>query len=529
VNDTYDAVVIGGGHNGLAVAALLAKAERRVVVVEASDRLGGTAQTVEIAPGYRAPAVLHTIDGPTASALSDLDLGKHGLRLLRPPVAAFGVDPEGGGIALHRDPRRTADELKPRSPRDSEVFAHFDADIRAMGGFMALLASVTPPDVEAPSLRDAIAALPLGRAFRRLDPRIRREVLRVVPMAVADVVADALQDELLRATMASRGVALTAMGPWTAGTGAVLLQRAAGGAAGHTVYPEGGPGAVTEALAQAARAFVAEIRTEAEVTGIITSDGRATGVVLASGEEIPARVVVSSADPKRTLELVDPVAVGPTLLWRGRHLRTPGSVSKVNLALSGLPAFRGVGDREHLTGRIVIGPTIDHLERAADDHKYGRISEAPWLELTLPSLTDPTLAPEGGHVASVLCHMTPYHLRKGEWDDAARERVGDLVVRALEEHAPGFSSLVEARQVLTPADLEREYRLTDGCVLHAEPGLDQFFAWRPMLGHARYRFAIPGLYLAGSGAHPGGGITGAPGANAAREILRDLKRRRRRS
>ena len=196
----------------------------------------------------------------------------------------------------------------------------------------------------------------------------------------------------------------------------------------------------------------------------------------------------------------------------------------MNLALSGLPSFRGVEDRELLTGRIVIGRTIGHLERAADDHKYGRVSEAPWLEVTIPSLTDRTLALEGGHVVSVLCHMTPFSLREGMWDGMATERVGDLVLGTLEEHAPGISSLVEALQVLTPADLEREYRLTEGCLLHAEPGLDQFFAWRPMLGHARYRFAIPGLYLAGSGAHPGGGITGAPGANAAREVLRDLKR-----
>jgi phytoene dehydrogenase-like protein len=219
------------------------------------------------------------------------------------------------------------------------------------------------------------------------------------------------------------------------------------------------------------------------------------------------------------------VVAGPTLLWRGRHIRTPGSVAKVNLALSILPAFGDVGDTALLTGRIVIGPGIDHLERAADDHKYGRISEAPWLEVTIPSITDPGLAPEGKHVLSALFHSAPYRMREGEWEAKTRERVADAAVAALEVHAPGISKVVEARQVLSPPDLEADFGLTGGCILHAEPGLDQFFAWRPLLGHARYRFGIPGLYLAGSGAHPGGGITGGPGANAAREILSDLKRR----
>ncbi|MGH2676023.1 MAG: phytoene desaturase family protein, partial [Actinomycetota bacterium] len=267
-----------------------------------------------------------------------------------------------------------------------------------------------------------------------------------------------------------------------------------------------------------------DIRTGAEVATVTASDGRATGVALASGEEIAARAVVSAADPKRTLGLLDPVVAGPTLLWRGRNIRTPGSVAVIGLALGEPPSFRGVDDPSVLAGRIVIGPSIEHLERAADDHKYGRVSEDPFLEVTIPSLTDPTLAPEGSHVMSILFHSAPHGLREGGWSGGARDHVGDVALKALEEHAPGLSDRVVARRVLVPQDLEREFGLTQGCAMHAEPGLDQFFAWRPLLGHARYRFAIPGLYLAGSGAHPGGGITGAPGANAAREILSDLKR-----
>ena len=522
----YDAVVVGAGHNGLVCAAYLARAGRRVLVVERADRVGGVTATVELAPGYRAPAVLHDVGRLRRAVIRDLGLEPHGLRVVEPPVPAFAPDPDGGGIALHADPVRTAEELKARSPRDAEAFPEFDRRVRSVASFMAHVAAATPPDLDHPSMSDALLGLRLGRSFRGLGRRAGREVLRVLPMPVADLVGDVLDTDLLRALLAARGVALTAMGPWAAGTAGVFMMDAAagGGAAGRPRYAAGGPGALAEALERSVRSAGAEVRTGAEVAAVTARDGRVTGVALASGEEIPARAVVSAADPKRTLSWLDPVVAGPTLLWRGRHIRTPGSVAKVNLALSGLPAFRDVGDPEVLTGRIVVSSGIDHMERAADDRKYGRMSEAPWLEVTIPSLTDPSLAPRGAHVASILVHHAPYHLRDGDWDDRARDRLGDVVLRALERHAPGMSSLVEARQVLAPPDLERDHGLTEGCILHAEPGLDQFFAWRPLLGHARYRFAIPGLYLAGSGGHPGGGITGAPGANAAREILSDLKR-----
>jgi phytoene dehydrogenase-like protein len=248
---------------------------------------------------------------------------------------------------------------------------------------------------------------------------------------------------------------------------------------------------------------------------------------LASGEGISAPIVVSGADPKRTLlRLVDPLALGPGLVWRAGNLRLPGVVAKVNLALSGMPSFSADGgtEAERLKGRIVVAPGIDYLERAFDASKYGRVSEQPYLEATIPSIADPTLAPAGAHVMSVLMQWAPYHRREGSWD-AERDGLGDLVLKTLEALAPGLSDLVVARQVITPLDLERDYGLTEGHPLHGEPGLDQLFAWRPVLGHARYRLGLRGLYLCGSGAHPGGGVTGGPGANAAREILADRKRR----
>jgi len=523
---TYDAVVIGGGHNGLVAAASLGKAGHRALVLERADELGGTARTVEPAPGFRAPALLHDLGELRASLVRDLGLERHGFRLIRPPVAAFVPESDGGRIVLHADPRRTAEGLRSRSARDAAAFPEFDARIRSLASFIAHVAAATPPDIEAPSPRDAFAALRLGRSLRRIGKRAAREALRVLPMPVADLVGDTFETEALRAGLASRALSLTAMGPWTPGTALVYLLRSAagGGAAGATAFATGGPAALVRALEAAARSAGAEIRTGAEVASVMTVNGRATGVALTSGEEIEARAVVSSADPKGTLRLLDPVVAGPTLLWRGRNIRTPSSAAVVTLALDAIPAFRGVDDPALLAGRIVIGPSIGHLELAADDHKYGRVSEAPFLEATIPSLADPTLAPEGSHVMSVLFHSAPYRLRDGGWDDGTKDHVGDLALKVLEEVAPGLSDRVVARRVSTPPDLERDLGLTEGCAMHAEPGLDQFFAWRPLLGHARYRFAVPGLYLAGSGAHPGGGLTGAPGANAAREIVRDLKR-----
>jgi phytoene dehydrogenase-like protein len=292
------------------------------------------------------------------------------------------------------------------------------------------------------------------------------------------------------------------------------------------VFARGGPGALAEALAAAARSFGAEIRTGAEVTAILTKGGRVTGVALASGEEIAAPVVISNADPKRTLlGLVDAVELGPTLAWRAANIRMPGVVAKVNLAMDGLPPFPGAaGEEERLHGRILVAPGVDYVERAFDASKYGRVSEEPYLEATIPTLTDPTLAPAGTHVMSVIVQYAPYHLREGSWD-GGRDALGDLVLKTLESYAPGLSGRVTARQVVTPLDLERDYGLTEGHPLHGEPGLDQFFAWRPLLGLARYRLPVEGLYLCGAGAHPGGGVTGRPGANAAREILSDLGRR----
>ena len=533
-SNTYDAIVIGGGHNGLVTAAYLGRAGLRTVVLERRETTGGAAATSELAPGARVPTLAHTVGRLRPSVVRELGLKRHGLSLVGPDVRVFAPGPDERAVVLWSDVARTAAGLRSLSVADSERFAAFDRLVRSLAGFLGELAARTPPDIESPGLGDAVAGLQLGRVFRGLGRRNGRTITRVLPMAVADFVAEWFESDALQASIAWRGVQFTAMGPWSAGTTAVLLADSAGnegGAAGQTVFARGGPGALAVALSAAAATAGVEIRTGAPVAAITSRDGRVSGVVLASGEEITASVVVAGIDPKQVLtRLADPVAIGPSLLWRAGNIRTPGAAAKVNLVLSEFPRFTAAaGDESLVRGRIVIAPGIDALERAHDAGKFGRPSDPPVMEATIPSLADPSLvdgAAPGTHVMSVIAQSAPSVLRDGTWDKAG-EAFGDLVVKTLDDYAPGLARSVVARQVLTPLDLERDYGLTGGHPMHGEHGLDQFFLWRPLLGHARYRLVLDGLYLAGAGAHPGGGLTGQNGQNAAREILGDWKRRRR--
>jgi phytoene dehydrogenase-like protein len=530
----YDAIVVGGGHNGLVAAAYLGRAGLRTVVLERREIAGGAAATTELAPGARVPTLAHSVGRLRPSVVRELGLKTHGLSLVGPDVRAFAPGDDGQAITLWSDVGRTAEGLRARSAADAEAYGGFDRLVRSLGGFLGELAARTPPDIESPGLGDAIAGLQLGRVFRGLGKRDGRTITRVLPMAVADFVAEWFETDALRAAIAWRGIQYTAMGPWSAGTTAVLLAESAGndaGAAGQTVFARGGPGALSAALEAVARSAGVEIRTGVEVRSIAARDGRATGVVLADGAVLDARVVVAGVDPKQILtKLVDPVAIGPTLRWRAGNIRTPGTVSKVNLVLSATPRFTAAaGDERLIRGRILIAPGIDELERAHDAAKFGRLPDRPVLEATIPSLVDPSLvdgARPGTQVISVVVQNTPYTLRDGSWDKH-REALGDRVTEALDHHAPGLAKSVVARQVLTPPDLERDFGLTGGHPMHGEHGLDQFFLWRPLLGHARYRLGLDGLYLAGAGAHPGGGVTGQNGQNAAREVLADWRKHRR--
>jgi len=520
-----DVVVIGGGPNGLTAAALLAKGGLQTVVVERRDVVGGAAVTEEFHPGFRASTVAHTAGPLRARLVSALDLKRHGLELVEPEPRVFAPHPDGRGLSLYGDPARTAAELARFSAKDAARYPGFHASVARVAAVLARLLELTPPDAQRLELRDLFPLAGFGWALRRLGREDGQNLLRWGPMAVADFAQEWFETPLLAAVVAARGIHGMMAGPWSAGTTAnLLLQAAAGGGngAGSSVLVKGGLGALTAALASAARGHGAVIRTGAGVLRLLQKDGRVTGVVLAGGEEIEARAVASAADPKQTLlRLLDPVALDPDDAQRIRGFRTAGMASKVNLALCGLPRFTAAPDEASLRGRIHVGAEIDALERAFDDAKYGGISKRPYLDVTIPTLADPSLAPARQHVMSVYAQYTPHALRTGSWPERSGE-VADNVLATLEEYAPGLRGLVVGKQVLTPHDLETRYGITGGHPAHGEPSLDQLFLARPFLGFGRYRTPVAGLYLCSAGTHPGGGVTGGPGMNAAREILRDL-------
>ncbi len=531
----WDAIVVGGGHNGLVCGAYLARSGMRTLILERRPTVGGALATAEIVPGARIPVYAHTVGRLRGSIARDLGLAADGLRLVQPAARATSLRPDGPAITLWADPTRTAADLAPISRRDAAAWPGVDAEVRTLGGVLSRLMSITPPDPSAAVPGDILAALRIGMHLRGLDETDARSLLRVLPQPIADFLEDRLETDALRAMIAVRGIRYSSMGPHSAGTTQVMLADSAGndgGAAGETVYVRGAPGALAAALASAVRRAGAEIRTGSEVTRVRSAGGRATGVVFRNGEELSAPVVVSGLDPRSTLlDLVDPEDLGPRLGWQAGNLRQSGVTAKVDLALSELPAFTGLtGDDAamRLRGRLVVAPSVRYLDVAHDAAKYGRMSDQPWLEATIPSLVDPLLvdgAAASGvrHVMSILVQAAPRILRDDDWA-TARDVLVERTMATLETVAPGIGRLVVARQVHTPEDLERDLGISGGHPLHGEPGLDQWFAWRPLLGFARYRMPLDGLYLCGSGAHPGGGVTGVPGRNAAREVIADRKR-----
>ena len=517
-------VIIGGGHNGLATAALLAKGGVKSTVLERRPILGGASATEELHPGYKVSSCAHVL-GPLRPALVEaLDLDNRGLSFIESEPRLFAPSLDGPGIALWGDAGRTAFAMRTSAPADADRYPEFHRALGAISALLGRLLSMTPPDIDRRVSAELVPLAGVAMGFRGLGREDAYRLLRFGPMAVADFASEWFASDLMRAIVCARGIYGTFAGPWSAGTTANLLFQAAaagGNGAGSAVQVIGGLGALIDALAGIARAAGVDIRVGAEVAEIRVRDGAVTGVVLRGGEEIAASAVVSSADPHQTfLRLLDPAVLDPDELRRVQNYRLKGMASKVNFALSGLPAFRG-GSPELLRGRIHIGAGVDDLERAYDDAKYGGISRRPYLDIVIPSLADPSLAPPGHHVLSAYVQYTPYALREGTWRSRSSE-LGDIVTRLIEEYAPGFSSLIEHRQVITPFDLEQTYGLTGGHPLHGEPSLDQLFLTRPLLGWARYRSPVTGLYMCGAGTHPGGGVTGGPAVNAAREILKDL-------
>jgi phytoene dehydrogenase-like protein len=514
----YDAIVVGAGHNGLVCAAYLAQAGLRVLVVERREVVGGMAETSELLPGVRVPRLAHTVGRLSTRVARDLKLRSHGLALIEPAVRVFAPRPDGGATVLWGDAAKTAAGLG----ADGHAYLTADRAVREWASALGELMGRAPVDLASPSLGDMFAGL-------RLRARsASAELLRVMPMAVRDLVEEWFASDSLRAAVAARGVLLSGLAPRMPGTAGVLLTDSAagdGGVAGQTVFARSGPGAVTDALAAALRAAKGDIRTGTAVVKVRRDGDETRGVTLASGEEIDAPIVVSSLDPRTTLlDLIDPEALGPRLGWRAANIRAHGVTAKVNLALSDLPVFTAAkGDAQLLHGRVLIAPSMRYLDLAMRAAKYDALADQPLIEATLPSLTDPTLVSPTGrgkatrvkHVMSLIVQAVPYSSRA----------IGDVVIKTLAEYAPGIGDLVVEREVIAPKEIEGIYGASGGHPMHAEVALDQFYAWRPLHGFGRYRMPLRGLYLAGSGAHPGGGVTGLPGRNAAQAVLEDRGRK----
>ncbi len=520
----YDVIVVGGGHNGLTCAAYLARAGRKVLVLERRHVLGGAAVTEEVFPGFKFSVCSYVVSLLRPEIIRELDLPDHGMELL-PLDGTFTPMPNGDYLWRVNDHYKTRREIARHSKLDAEAYDEYGKAMIAMGRFAKPILGMTPPDPTSLDPRGLLEWLAIGRRFRAMRPHDRVNQVQLLTMSAVDFLDQWFETDVLKATMSASGIIGTFLGVRSPGTAYVLLHHYMGeidGAFRSWGLSRGGTGAVSNAIGDAARHFGAEIRTGAAVTRVLMRNGRVTGVALASGDELTADVVVSSVDPRRTfLEMMDPRELPGEFVEGVRRYKFRGSSGKVNLALDALPDFTCLpGSGPHLRGAISISPSVDYMERAYDDAKYGRFSRHPYVDIVIPSLTDPSVAPPGKHVMSCFVQYAPYHLKEGHWDDQ-REAFGETVIDTIAEFAPNLKDIILHRQVLTPLDIEREFGLTEGNIFQGELTLEQLFFLRPVPGWAQYATPVDHLYLCGSATHPGGGIMGAPGRNAAMRVLKD--------
>ncbi|MFQ5708017.1 MAG: phytoene desaturase family protein [bacterium] len=525
---TFDALIIGGGHNGLVAAATLAQAGKSVLVVEQRPTLGGAAATEEVFPGFKINTGAHDAGLFLTSLLGKFELQKHGLAFIESPVAVWAPQADGTALTLWRDPKRNREEIRRFSTSDADKWPDFLRTLQCVTRVLRTLRTLTPPDLADKSFSEVLPWLKVALRLKRMGKHDMMEFFRILPMTTKEFLDEWFESETLKGVLGAAGVTGSMQGPQASGTAFMMLYQYLGAGNGGfraSRFVRGGMGNLSKALAEFARQHGAEIRTGVAVSQIVVNGGKAAGVVLANGEEIAAHTVLSNADPARTFfKLVGAPGLGPQFVRKVRNIRYRGSTAKVNLALNGLPHFAGTANSEaQLSGHILICPDLEYLERAYDDAKYGQFSKQPYLDIVLPTLLDASLAPAGKHIMSISMQYAPYHLKDGTWDEA-REKLGDCVVNTLSQFAPNLPDLILHRQVLTPLDWEREYGLTEGSIFHGQMGLDQLLFMRPVAGFGQYRTPIENLYLCGAGTHPGGGVTGAPGFNAAREVLKDWKR-----
>jgi phytoene dehydrogenase-like protein len=522
----YNAIVIGGGHNGLTAAAYLARAGRKVLVLERRHVLGGAAVTEEVFPGFKFSVCSYVVSLLRPEIIRELDLPRHGLEIL-PLDGTFTPMPNGNYLWRVNDHAKTRREIARHSKLDAEAYDEYGKAMVEMARFVKPILSMTPPDPLSLRPRDLNQLWQMFKRFRALTGDDRYNQIQLMTMSAAGFLDQWFETDVLKATMSASGIIGTFLGVRSPGTAYVLLHHYMGeidGAFRSWGFARGGTGAISNAIAEAARAAGVDIRTEAPVARIKVKGGRANGVVLASGDELDADVVLSSVDPNLTfLQFIDRGELPDEFLADVRRYKFRGSSGKVNLALDALPNFTCLpGAGPHLRGALSISPGIDYMERAYDEAKYGAFSRRPYIDMVIPTLTDPSVAPPGKHILSCFVQYAPYTLKSGRWDDE-REALGDAVVGTIAEYAPNIRNIIRHRQVLTPLDLEREFGLTEGNIFQGELTLEQLFFARPVPGWAQYRTPIRNLWMCGSATHPGGGIMGAPGRNCALRVLKDTK------
>src|SRR6516164_5173642 len=523
----YDAVVIGGGHNGLTNAAYLAKAGKKVVVLERRGVLGGAAVTEEIIPGFLFSECSYVVSLLRPEIIRELDLPRHGLEIL-PLDGTFSPMLNGDYLWRVNDHAKTQREIRRHSRLDAEAYDEFSKMMTPMCRFVKPILSMIPPDPTTLKPKDLMRLNFLMQRFRALSSDERYTLIQLMTMSSADFLDQWFETDVLKATMSASGIIGTFLGVRSPGSAYVLLHHYMGeidGAFRSWGFARGGTGAISNAIGAAAREAGAEIRTQAPIAKILVKNGKVRGVVLADGDEIQAPVISSSVDPRQTfVKMIEPDELPAEFLEEVRRYKFRGSSGKVNLALDALPNFKSLrGSGPHLRGAISISPSVEYMERAYDDAKYGNFSRRPYVDMVIPTLTDPSVAPPGKHILSCFVQYAPYKLRPGlNWDEQ-RETFGNNVINTIAEYAPNIKDIILHKQVLTPLDLEREWGLSEGNIFQGELSLEQLFFLRPVPGYAQFRTPIRNLYMCGSATHPGGGIMGAPGRLSALEILKDIK------
>ena len=521
----YDCIVIGGGHNGLVNAAYLARAGKRVLVLERRHVLGGAAVTEEVFPGFKFSVCSYVVSLLRPEIIRELDLSRHGLEIL-PLDGTFTPMPNGDYLWRVNDHAKTRREIARHSRLDAEAYDEYGKAMVEMAHFVKPIMNMTPPDPASLNPKGLLELLTMGRRFQRLSSEDKYNQVQLMTMSAVDFLDQWFETDVLKATMSASGIIGTFLGVRSPGTAYVLLHHYMGeidGAFRSWGLSRGGTGAISDSIANAAREAGAEIRTESPIAKIILQNGEAKGVVLENGDEIYGEVISSSVDPRLTfMKMVGAENLPDDFVEDIKRYKFRGSSGKVNLALDALPNFKAMpGAGSHLRGAVSISPSVDYMERAYDDAKYGRYSRRPYIDIVLPTLTDPSVAPPGKHVMSCFVQYAPYNLKEGTWDEK-RDQFGDTVIDTIAEHAPNIKDIILHRQVLTPLDLEREFGLSEGNIFQGELTLEQLFFLRPAPGWAQYRSPIKNLYMCGSATHPGGGIMGASGRNAALMILKDM-------